>query len=584
MISRLKQCQFTPNHNTMNPPNNSIPSSQPPEHGSSTQANSTPTFLPPPPPPPPPPTFATPLPPMMAPENAMFMQLSSTPIGVNCDDNASGSVPNVAAMPCSHATNFADNADYSGNDLGEFDFPVHCLPPELAHLANVFSESVRLPKEMTALSMLGVLSSAIGTGLEIQTWEGPLRANIFVLIAARSGSGKTKLCKLLTAPLHELEREWQQNWRCNVLPVAKAEVRLCESKLKDLQKQACNPKHDQTKIAAEMAIFETRLDAAREKQVEPRMIVADITREKLAVTISQQPYQCLASISSEARGVIDVLAGRYNSSSHEDIYLITFSGDEARIDRLSRPGVQLHRPCLSLLWMTQPDKLERLLGTPNFSESGFLPRCLLISPHLEIQKIERTWAPIDPATVSSWKNLVRLIAKFHYFHSSPAILHPPESVTKIIRDYANEVGSKVNEDPTLHGIESFCMRWPEYAWKLLLVMHACAYKEQAVNTLVQPEMAKNAVQIMRWLSERQREILAPVQGQQSNDRFARLIKILDATELKEVTMRILKCSHNYGEAELNLFTQKHPHMLEIVSVNRVAGPGRPSTKLRLKVS
>ena len=46
------------------------------------------------------------------------------------------------------------------------------------------------------------------------------------------------------------------------------------------------------------------------------------------------------------------------------------------MDRQGRPSVSLARPCLTVLWLVQPDKLETWLGKTELKDGGFVPRQL----------------------------------------------------------------------------------------------------------------------------------------------------------------------------------------------------------------
>jgi hypothetical protein len=64
-----------------------------------------------------------------------------------------------------------------------------------------------------------------------------------------------------------------------------------------------------------------RIEELKGKSVEPSLSIGDATKEAMAVAMANQIGEALASISSEGRGIIDVLCGRYtNGSSDEDFY------------------------------------------------------------------------------------------------------------------------------------------------------------------------------------------------------------------------------------------------------------------------
>ena len=56
--------------------------------------------------------------------------------------------------------------------------------------------------------------------------------------------------------------------------------------------------------------------------------------------------------------------------------LKAYSGDPCVIHRMSRDPISLEAPCLTALWLTQPDKVESLLHERSPNEGGLIPRIL----------------------------------------------------------------------------------------------------------------------------------------------------------------------------------------------------------------
>jgi hypothetical protein len=230
--------------------------------------------------------------------------------------------------------------------------------------------------------------------------------------------------------------------------------------------------------------------------------------------------------------------------------------------------------------MVQPDKLDLIMRKPEFSESGFLPRFLFIRPNIKIRMIEENATPIDPSVLGAWNFLVDSITRRFYL-SPPVTIHPESGVNTVMRDFANEVLRKIECDPDYLGMDSFLHRWAEYAWKLLLIMHVCVHKDQAATVPLSVELARNAVQIMKWLGDRQRDILTPVLSQRLNERYSILCSILQSMNLKQATLRDMERRHSFNRAELERLAREHPQTLEINRVPSASGPGRPSVVIQL---
>lgn len=477
-----------------------------------------------------------------------------------------------------------DNADFS--DFGitedpEIAFPMECLPAPLGNVIQEVSRSLRVPQELVAANAIGVLSAAIGAGLEIETYVGPLRGNLFILGVAASGIGKGLLSKALHEPLHAYEAAWRSYWRATDLPKAQAAKRSLESRLRVLEKESGKTTdiEERTKIQNEMSKLELQLKTATAAMTEPQMIVGDITREKLAIALSHGWKECLASISSEARGIINVLCGRYNSMSDEDIYLAAFSGDPCRIDRVNRPSVQLSRPCLTLIWLFQPDKLDEMLENPSLMESGFLPRCLMVPSEAKIQPVPEQPPKMNQSTMQSWRELVFSVADAFYFQQ-PQVVQVDPMAAKLVRDFDNSIREEINNGQTYPGIESFCRRWVENLWRLMLVLHVARHGPAAAQHSITAQDAEKAITLMKWFIQQQLDILSSVQEQKTNKRLNQLLTILSTQQSGESTLRDMKRRHGFSQEELKRLCTQHPDKIRIEQAPQ-NGPGRPSVLIRL---
>src|SRR5204863_3590660 len=129
-----------------------------------------------------------------------------------------------------------------------------------------------------------------------------------------------------------------------------------------LTKSGGNPNADRDEIRGQLKAKLAARDQIETRLRTPILSCEDITGERLAVLLAHNREQ-LASLSADALAVVNILLGRYNKLDRTDdgIYLKAFSGDRCKVDRQTRESVLLESPCLSALWLTQPDKLDSLL-------------------------------------------------------------------------------------------------------------------------------------------------------------------------------------------------------------------------------
>ena len=59
------------------------------------------------------------------------------------------------------------------------------------------------------------------------------------------------------------------------------------------------------------------------------------------------------------------------------------------MDRVGRLAVALKEPCLTVLWLIQPDKLDALFKNHSLSAGGFLPRVMPCQVDAEPTPVDR---------------------------------------------------------------------------------------------------------------------------------------------------------------------------------------------------
>ena len=87
-------------------------------------------------------------------------------------------------------------------------FPLHCLPPVCEAMARAVCQTVRVLESLSGCCVLGILSAAIGKGLQVRSGANRVtRGNLYVLLSAESGSGKSDTFRHAAKPFIEFETE-----------------------------------------------------------------------------------------------------------------------------------------------------------------------------------------------------------------------------------------------------------------------------------------------------------------------------------------------------------------------------------------
>jgi len=91
-------------------------------------------------------------------------------------------------------------------------FPLHCLPPVCEAMARAVCETVRVLESLPGCCVLGILSAAIGSGLQVRSGPNRVtRGNLYILPSAESGSGKSETFRHFAKPFLDFEGERLEN-------------------------------------------------------------------------------------------------------------------------------------------------------------------------------------------------------------------------------------------------------------------------------------------------------------------------------------------------------------------------------------
>jgi len=459
-------------------------------------------------------------------------------------------------------------------------FPTHCLPSVAGTMAREIGRvTTSMNEPLAAASIIGVLSAAIGAGLEVGTGGGrTLRPNLFILPIAESGTGKGENYRLAAEPFEAAEAEAIEAFDMHTRPGLVAELRvaelrskkLCSDAAKETDRHARHLVTEEYRRAAEEAVqIERQIDAA------PKWRVADVTKEALAIVMQGQPGEAVASMSSEARGLLNIVRGKYSKDGgDEDFYCSAYSGDSLTVDRVGRPRVTLRRPCLSAIWMIQPDAARKAFAEEAFTESGLLPRFLFFDPKAEPQVRTEQPAPIPAATKAAWANLIRsLVRVYRMGGSDPQVVAVSPGAQSLMVAYEACNVRLRRHSGEYRDIAAYISRWTENCWKLALVIHAAKHGSEAHHQEISLTTAQGAVNVSKWFSDRQLEILSTGRRAKLQKRLLALLAVL-AEARGEISIRQLRRSHGFEEGEIRQLMSMFPNRFKIEK--RQAEMGRPS--------
>lgn len=381
--------------------------------------------------------------------------------------------------------------------LHECDFPLDRLPPSLQDMANAIVKMEGVPSVMAASALMGAVSASLGNGLVIESkTDKTAYGNLFILLDAPSGVGKSGTSDRASQPI----RLFEQNHQLKLAPREKFLIAEIAKMEKDQEAAENSPDSvgNLEKLRRELS----------KTQACKQVLVGDATTEKLAM-ISAANGGALASFSGEARGIIQVLSGRYqDGNANDSFYLSAYTGEPFKQDRVGRAAVSVDRPCLSVMWMVQPDAFDKLWSAQSFSSGGLLPRFLSCRTHAQIQhcSVERKVFPPQVSTVYQ-QVITDLLTAYRCNLDEPHIVKASAEARHIIVSYANRIADRRNAGEFSDNGDSFAARWAEQTWKVALVFHAVEHGNVAHRNEVSEKTALAALAVVSWFALQQIHLL-----------------------------------------------------------------------------
>ncbi|MGB1937738.1 MAG: DUF3987 domain-containing protein, partial [Akkermansiaceae bacterium] len=382
-------------------------------------------------------------------------------------------------------------------------------------------------------------------------------------------------------PLTTMNDELKQKWRTIDMPDKLAELDLLSMRIKaekgKIVKDGVSP--DNYK-----ALMQEQATIHGELETPPTLLVGETTEEALALTISGQVNEAVGNHSAEGRGIIKIIMGKYGSGSNstgETIYCAGYSGDYYSVERKGSRDFSLRNPCLSCLFMVQPDAMRELSRSDAMHQSGFLPRFLMADVHADLEDDPEEDLSVSTATMQAWDQLIRDVV--HYWHDSTLgdCVRLTKEAGEILRNESNRVKRLGRNGAPLERFHSYVARYGENLRKLHLVLHVATHGVYAEEHEADATTAQQAIEIARWFFDETLAVLRSGRADKQKELMTRLAKIINRTDDKEVTMRDLKKSHTINESDVEELQEIFPGVFEVEEREPGKKGGRPSTVVRL---
>ena len=278
-------------------------------------------------------------------------------------------------------------------------FPIDALPGHIGNYVHALAEETQVPVDAVASVVLGTMAACVAGKAVISprgNWEEPLC--LYTVTAMDPGSRKSAVFKLATKPLKDVEVELQQA----MAPVIASAIDLKEFK-ESAAKRAKNGKNADEYLQLAQAAREVEVPA------EPRLLVDDITPEKLADPAIDQGGRM--AVASAEGGIFETFAGRYsNGIPNVDVMKKGHAGDSHSVDRMNGQSKSIDSLVITFILAVQPSVL-RMFGNGALGKStGQLERWMYSIPRSFVGYRNLKSAAVPAAVAEAYRATISSVA------------------------------------------------------------------------------------------------------------------------------------------------------------------------------
>jgi hypothetical protein len=359
-----------------------------------------------------------------------------------------------------------DTPDLPGFTAADF-------PATLWAMIEGIARATETPPELAGMNVLAVAATACQRRLKIELDPGYVEPlNLWTLTALPPGSRKSAVQRLAIAPLQSWEIERGQAMAPEIKE-AEATRAAGALRIKELQKRYAK-EQDEGKRSTLLEEITTAEAALPEVPRKPRVFGQDVTAEKTGALLAT--YGEKIGIFSAEGGIFDILAGRYSAGvPNMDVFLQAHAGDQVRVDRGSRPPVDLQEPALSMGLSIQPSVLHEMAGKAAFRGRGLIGRFLFAVPADIVGKRTLETVPVSPSVRAGYDQAITTLLDLPEQRNMLtgelfAIQLTPEAHADW-KAFAREVETGMAEGGPLESLRDWAGKLPGAAGRIAGVFH-----------------------------------------------------------------------------------------------------------------
>lgn len=427
-------------------------------------------------------------------------------------------------------------------------FPTHALPEFAREYCLAVAEAFQVPVSYAATLVLGATSTATLKRLVIDPGRGPVCAlNEFFATVLESGSGKSSALGRVFGPLYRWER-----------------------------------------LAAE------RAQVPEGQANEVGILSSDPTAEALEGRLKSNDGR-FAIANAEAADLFQILAGRYaskGSTTNFGVFLKGYSGEFHRPDRVIRGLTLIREPRLVLTLALQPSAWERVAGSTEFRERGFLARFLIDVPDSLLGRRKLDPVPVRRDLQDRWASLLGGLLSLDPPRNDDRELEPfripvsPQANGRL-RDFRVWAEAGLLPDGFWEGCREFGARAEEHLLKLTGLLHCLRHPGGAVERPVSEDTLLAGIELFKYYAEHVRQAAGSTTQRRMEERLEYILSRIRSRKDWQTSFKVrdlyqmVKRTRGFGLIEHILSDLDRLADLGYLSRFEVRTGGRPSICFRV---
>ncbi|WP_306371624.1 YfjI family protein [Nocardiopsis sp. CC223A] len=397
------------------------------------------------------------------------------------------------------------------------------MPTWIRDHVHALADQTQTPTDLAGCLSLAVLSAAASGRVSVDTglWTEP--CCLYTVIAMEPASRKSAVFGAMTAPLFEAE----QHLTDQAAPrIRKAELqrRVAVAQAKEASRAA---ETEGTATALERAAAAAEEAAKITVPAMPRLIVADITPERLTSQLAEQDGG-LALLSAEG-GFFATMAGRYGGTPNFETFLKAHSGDPIRVDRQGRAPDYVHRPALTIGVVLQPEAIKDIFATPGGRGRGMLARILYSVPPSNVgYRSIGTRAPMDAQVRQTYHHHLHQLFTWARQHSAPTSLTLTDQARgRVVHLHDDVIEPQLRPDGRLGRIGDWGGKLLGAIVRIAGLLHLAHHREQADQRPIEARTLRAAEELGQYYAEHALTVFGEFGGSEADPVHAAARKALD---------------------------------------------------------